>query len=366
MFLLLNNKTNLRMLLGQLKIEKTDKTEIYKPSEIPYDIIVYQTRNGYLSVDAVRMLAIKKIPVVFLDVDGSTLSQLLPVMIDASKRIKQYTLYNSSDRLKIAQNILEGKITHYKQFLQYLAQVYKFEMPETVQITGNSIKELLGNEGINANRYWAVFTKIMRENFASDYTGRISGNNREMNSEHWVNSLLNYGYKLLEIEIRKAIALSNLDSEIGFVHEIRQGKSPLVYDLQEPFRFLVDYTVFTALENKMFSNKDFYRTREYIVRLRPATTEKFVALFNQTLTQTTVYKGLNTKWQTVIQNSLYKFADDFKIPDFTFAKTRTDNLEVRKEILSKKLTGKNKSTTWYRQHRIQQGLPLKLYKARKR
>ncbi|MGB9133852.1 MAG: CRISPR-associated endonuclease Cas1 [Methanosarcina sp.] len=35
----------------------------------------------------------------------------------------------------------------------------------------------------------------------------------------------------------------------GFLHEINPGKNSLAYDLQEPFRFLVDLTVINLVEN---------------------------------------------------------------------------------------------------------------------
>jgi len=55
--------------------------------------------------------------------------------------------------------------------------------------------------------------------------------------------LLNYGYAILESEIRKTINGIGLDYSIGFLHEINQSRTPLVYDIQELFRWLIDISV---------------------------------------------------------------------------------------------------------------------------
>jgi CRISPR-associated protein Cas1 len=37
--------------------------------------------------------------------------------------------------------------------------------------------------------------------------------------------------------------MTGLDASLGFVHEDKPATTPLVYDFQEPYRWLVDYTV---------------------------------------------------------------------------------------------------------------------------
>jgi len=70
---------------------------------------------------------------------------------------------------------------------------------------------------------------------------------------------LNYGYAILESEIRKSINSIGLDYSIGFLHEINQSRTPLVYDIQELFRWLIDVSVIQFLEEKKI-NKSALRT----------------------------------------------------------------------------------------------------------
>lgn len=60
-----------------------------------------------------------------------------------------------------------------------------------------------------------------------------------------VNAALNYGYGFLEGECRRAINAVGLEPSVGFLHDFShyQTKQSLVYDLEEPFRWLVDLTV---------------------------------------------------------------------------------------------------------------------------
>lgn len=66
-----------------------------------------------------------------------------------------------------------------------------------------------------------------------------------------INALLNYGYAVLESMIRKTINSIGFDPSIGYLHEIAPSKHPLVYDLQELFRHVIDYSVIETLETKL-------------------------------------------------------------------------------------------------------------------
>ena len=72
------------------------------------------------------------------------------------------------------------------------------------------------------------------------------------NASDPMNAALNYGYGFLEGECRKAINSVGLEPSVGFLHDFSdyQTKHSFVYDLQEPFRWLVDLTVIEAFESK--------------------------------------------------------------------------------------------------------------------
>jgi len=64
-----------------------------------------------------------------------------------------------------------------------------------------------------------------------------------------VNTALNYGYGFLEGECLRAINTVGLEPSVGFLHDFSdyQTKQSLVYDLEEPFRWLTDVSGFRPL-----------------------------------------------------------------------------------------------------------------------
>jgi CRISPR-associated protein Cas1 len=61
-----------------------------------------------------------------------------------------------------------------------------------------------------------------------------------------------------------------LDVHAGFLHEMTPSKNSLAYNLQKPFRFLVDMAVINMVENEIMDKKDFIITENYNLRLKPA------------------------------------------------------------------------------------------------
>jgi len=59
------------------------------------------------------------------------------------------------------------------------------------------------------------------------------------------------------------------------------SKDSLAYNLQEPFRLLVDLSVISLIESEKMDNKDFIRTESYSLRLKPSGTKKVTEDFNK-------------------------------------------------------------------------------------
>lgn len=125
------------------------------------------------------------------------------------------------------------------------------------------LKRLLMVEGRIADVYWRYLKQVPPSKFG--FTSRLH-ETHQMNASDPVNTLLNYGYAILESQSRKALNSVGLEPTVGFLHEARQTKYPLVYDLQEPYQWLVDTTVISCLESGRFDKKDFYRMDNYVLR----------------------------------------------------------------------------------------------------
>jgi CRISPR-associated protein Cas1 len=89
----------------------------------------------------------------------------------------------------------------------------------------------MGTEGTLAGKYWTEFSKAVPKEH--DFCSRIDQYRRAMGSGDMVNTMLNYGYSLLESECLRAIN-SEVWCSSGFLHEMTPSKNSLAYDFQEP------------------------------------------------------------------------------------------------------------------------------------
>jgi len=173
---------------------------------------------------------------------------------------------------------------------------------------------------------------------------------------------LNYGYGFLEGECRRAINAVGLEPSVGFLHDFSdyQTKQSLVYDLQEPFRWLIDLTVMQAFESGSLDVPHFYFTGDdYRYRFDVEAKSRFLNLLREQFNSGVNYKGRILKWDTVIEQKLTELSRflsgksreiDFTEPSPNLE--RSDSLEIRKAILSltqdeAKKSGIGKSTLHY-------------------
>ena len=66
---------------------------------------------------------------------------------------------------------------------------------------------------------------------------------------------------MLAGEIAKFVNGLGLDAYYGFYHKMRTSFQPLIYDLLEPYRWLVDYAVYQTQEESI-KKKEYAWSRE--------------------------------------------------------------------------------------------------------
>ena len=194
-----------------------------------------------------------------------------------------------------------------------------------------------------------------------------------MNASDEINALLNYGYAVLESMIRKTINSIGLDPSIGYLHDIAPSKHPLVYDLQELFRYVIDYSVIELLETKP-KKSDFIVTENYHIRLKPKTAKLLIEKIKDNFNKRYQFRDKQYTLDNIVYENVRILSNyisgkskvlDFNIPEMRIE--RVDNKEVRSKIMSidpqkRKELGINKSTLWYQQKKIKEGKEIKPYK----
>ncbi len=166
--------------------------------------------------------------------------------------------------------------------LKELSAFYSIDMTtinkERQRTKYNSLNTLMMYEGPIASAYWSELSKIFNS-LAEDFNFQSRKNlsySWNMNASDPMNAMLNYGYAILESMTRKDINSIGLEQSIGFLHEIAPSKHPLVYDMQELFRYIVDYSNIELIESGL-KKSDFITTENYHIRLRPDTAKILIA-----------------------------------------------------------------------------------------
>jgi CRISPR-associated protein Cas1 len=188
--------------------------------------------------------------------------------------------------------------------------------------------------------------------------------------------MLNYAYDVFEGECRAAINTVGLEPSVGFLHETSgyQTKQSLVYDLQEPFRWIADVTVAEAFESGVLDLPDFYFTGDdYKYRFEPEAKQRFLDLLRERFNSGVRYKGRALKWDTVIEQKVNELCRHLamKASAFDFADPapklgRCDRRALRAKILGltsseAKQLGIGKSTLHYLRMKVESNRSFRLY-----
>ena len=316
---------------------------VFKPKRIPYDDIVIYGPSGNLTIESIRWLMKHNVGVALLNWDGKLITYMQPRnSVHVKTKFEQYQAYrDEKKRLTIAKKLLDGKFARSEEILVWLQERYpEIDADLTTELKrfheAKTVLDLLNVEGRIAKIYWEGIRKVIPDKYEFESRQYV---NRPMGSVDPINTLLNYGYALLESQCLKAIHSVGLDPYVGYLHEMASGKQPLVYDLQEPFRFLIDLAIIECLENKTFTKKDFIRTENYNLRLRPSGAQKLTKAINKQLSIKIKYLGKMQAWHYVLQCKAQNLAHYLlgKKDVLDFAKPtqhllRIDTSDIRQQI----------------------------------
>ena len=241
-----------------------------------------------------------------------------------------------------------------------------------------SLKRLMNYEGKCATAYLNEMTKIFSK-IAPEFNYKNRKNksySRNYNATDEINALFNYGYSILESESRKAINTTGLDYSIGFLHEINQSRTPLVYDIQELFRWLIDLSIIQLLEEKKITKKDFLVTENYNTRLRQTGSKLLIEKIKNNFNKKVSYKrNKNHSYQNILLDNGQMLANfvsgktknlEFNVPGIEL-ESSSDFKKIKQELLKmtpdkRKQLGINKSTMWYLKKGLESGKKPRIYK----
>jgi len=171
--------------------------------------------------------------------------------------------------------------------------------------------------------------------------------------------------------------MAGSESFVEFLQEFSkyQTKQSLVYDLQEPFRWIADLTVMEAFESGVLDLPDFYFTGDdYRYRFEPEAKQMFLDLLRERFNSGVRYRGRALKWDTVIERKAVEISlfltgksntIDFQEPAPVLE--RQDDKELRTKIqrltqFDAKRIGIGKSTLHYLRTKARNQQRFKVYR----
>lgn len=264
-----------------------------EPLKLPLSYLNGIVINKFCSISTPLLHAClaNNIAVTFVDCGGQLLGRVEPATpARLAIRAAQYKVAEKDyARLALARMIVNDKIrSQRKLILAYRGNYPGLNLKNTLAAlqdairrvpTASSLATLRGLEGAAAAAYWRALPTIFRVPCSFQQRERRPPTDP-------VNSCLSFGYTLLVNTMAAAIENAGLDSRLAIIHGSSLRKSPLAWDLIEPFRVpCVDRIVIAGFNNRRYREDGFGPSGPYPCCLKPDTKRLFIndffSQFNQ-------------------------------------------------------------------------------------
>ncbi len=270
---------------------KEPEVEEWFVNNMPYEKIV-MSGKGYVSTEALSLLSQHNRNLILVDTYGRATTYLNPVkesLTNTRYRIGQYDTFRDKEKCEyLSKQIVKAKLDSQINFLRSTNKPELNEGISQIESIRNQIENSvpISIENKASRIYFREFRKLIPERYEFDSRNQSFIRETKNHATDIINALLNYGYTVLAGEISKFVNGIGLDTYYGFYHKTHSGFQPLVYDMIEPFRWLVDYSVWklSGLHNKghILVKKDYARTREGKVVMDYALIKRFLELLERT------------------------------------------------------------------------------------
>jgi CRISPR-associated protein Cas1 len=286
---------------GSDVLSSKSETESWFITQLPYEKIVISGK-GYISTDALKLLNQNNRNVVLTDTFGKPVSFMNGMMesLTATKyRMAQYDTFRDPEKcLYLQRQIVKAKLESQIRFLKMTKKdVVKdgiIQLEEYLKQIENPSISPIKIEAPSTHVYFRNFAKLIPEKYGFNSRSNSVVRITKRNATDVINALLNYGYAVLAGEISKFVNGFGLDAYCGFYHKSHTGFQPLVYDIMEPFRWLVDYAVFQIATNKDHGQrirlKDYVHTKDGSVVMDSSLIRRFLEKLERVLSQERKYE----------------------------------------------------------------------------
>jgi group II intron reverse transcriptase/maturase/CRISPR-associated endonuclease Cas1 len=254
---------------GQRIVVKRERKVICEVPTIKLSGVTISSHGVALSTDVLDHCADKEIPVILLSPAGkvsAVVSRPHPYR-GAVALAQAHAVADGRQAFDIAKAFVEGKIKNQRNLMKYYHKYRKrvdaqfaarfAEYLESTDLLLEELSRCVYSESLEASRgklfsiegraatpYWELFGILIGGR--AHFPGRQRKGATDM-----VNSMLNYGYAILQSRAYLALIKTGLAPQISFLHAFQKDKPTLVFDLMEEFRpQAVDRTVLAILDRR--------------------------------------------------------------------------------------------------------------------
>lgn len=230
--------------------------------------LVAVSGNVTISPHLMNLCCERGVAISYMDRNGEFLARVQgPVSGNVRLRLEQMSAYTDGERKgQLARSFVIGKVMNARNVLlrrlrdhgedaEVSAAVGKLKSAlQALRNATADVSTIRGIEGEAAAVYFGVFDRLRT---TGGEAFRFVERNRRPPRDP-MNALLSYVYVLLAHDCRGALECVGLDPQIGFLHEIRPGRSSLALDLMEEFRaVLADRLVLSLVNLRQVTECDF-------------------------------------------------------------------------------------------------------------
>lgn len=258
--------------------------------------IVLLGGSGAISVAVMRWLNEQSIPLVILDFQGNEAASICSSsgVVDYELGMAQIYATRSREAIGIAKLLISRKLEKCLDNIDKLP-LNKNRTIATEKIKSHLIKiqdcteinNIFTLEATAALSYFKSWQgeplKWSAKKEFPEYW-RTLGNrespvsNTNRHASHPMNAILNYGYSILESQVRIALGIYGFDFNISYLHARQHRRDSLVYDLMEPLRPVLDARLFEFALAATFTDGDFNLTSQGVCRLNPELARRITQL----------------------------------------------------------------------------------------
>ena len=273
-------------------------------ADLPSRIVVVDA-DGSVTFDVLAWLAKQAIPLIQIDWQGEAIVVAGaggyvadPKIVEKQKAAQA----NEARRFAICRQLVTAKIAGTLETLETVipeSTAREVALKETAssltqlhRAPPRDIHGLRGIEGRVAYSYFRAWRPIPlrwsgRKPVPEEWrqigprVSPKSGTNRE--ATHPVNAMLNYGYAILDSQVRISVSAAGFDPHIAYFHGRYGGKQGLALDLMEPVRPVVDRAVLGFVQRHTFSAGDVTLRDDGVCRLNPQMARGVIGLVAKTV-----------------------------------------------------------------------------------